>query len=246
MAMQPTAPETNRPYPPPSNVTAVLQRLRTRNMPERVDIEYLRDANVPEGTLTRTMFALRFLGLVNEADEPTPQLRAIGTSTDEEYQGILSSLVREAYGEVFSSIDPAEDSQDRIINFFRRYTPASQRSRMVIFFLGMCREAGISTLDLPRQRAMAAIPRGAQPRQPREAEPPRRRRGGPSATVETLHPTLEGLIRSLPPIGTAFLQERRDQWLAMVAAALDYLYPADAGVTGDNSIENHNTETEAE
>ena len=131
-------PETNRPYGPPSNVTAVLHRLRSRNLPDRVDAEYLRDAGVSEGTVGRTLFALRFLDLVADDGQPTQALRSIHTSTDEEYRTILSGLVREAYSDVFNVIDPAEDSQDRILNVFRRYTPASQRNRMVIFFLGMC------------------------------------------------------------------------------------------------------------
>ena len=55
------APDINRPYTPPSNVVAVLQRLRSRNLPDGIDAEYLRDAGVSEGTLGRTLFALRFL-----------------------------------------------------------------------------------------------------------------------------------------------------------------------------------------
>ena len=45
----------NRPYPPPSNVVSVLQRLRSRNLPEQIDAEFLRDANIPEGTINRTL-----------------------------------------------------------------------------------------------------------------------------------------------------------------------------------------------
>lgn len=165
----------NRPYPPPSNVIAVIQRLRSRNLPERTDVEYLRDAGVPEGSIGRVAFALRFLGVV-EDDAPTPALRAIATSTDEEYRAILAGLIRDAYSEVFEVVDPATDSQDRIVNFFRRYSPASQRARMVIFFLGMCREAGIPTLDVPRQR-MSSVSSG--PKQARSSARPARR---PSAT----------------------------------------------------------------
>ncbi len=36
---------TNRPYGPPTNVTSVLARLRSRNLPERIDAEYLRELN---------------------------------------------------------------------------------------------------------------------------------------------------------------------------------------------------------
>jgi len=123
----------NRPYPPPSNVTTILQRLRSRNLPDQIDNEYLRDASIPDGTIHRTLFALRFLGLIDEAGWLNEPLKAIHTSTDEEYQAILAGLIREAYKEVFNVVDPSQDSQDKILNVFRRYTPASQRSRMVVF-----------------------------------------------------------------------------------------------------------------
>src|SRR5581483_8199571 len=116
-------PSNYRPYAPPSNVISILQRIRSRNLNDRIDTEYLRDAGIPDGTVARTLSALRFLGLVGEAGEPTQALRTIHTSTDEEYRATLAGLLREAYAEVFNVIDPAEDTQDRILNVFRRYTP---------------------------------------------------------------------------------------------------------------------------
>jgi len=211
-------------------VVALLQRLRSRNLPERIDAEYLRDASIPEGTVGRTLFAIRFLGLIDDADEPTQALRSIHTSTDEEYKTNLGGLIRKAYGEVFEVINPAEDGQERILNVFRRYTPASQRNRMVIFFLGMCREAGIPTLDVPRQRAMgepkAAAPRARTGRASLRGAGTLRARG----TVQSpdIPPALEGLVRSLPAPGTPLSAERREQWVEMARATLTFVYPEES------------------
>ena len=226
----PGQPTTNRPYPPPSNVVSVLQRLRSRNLPERVDAEYLRDAAIPEGTVHRTLFALRFLGLINEPGEPTQALQSMHTSTDEEYRAILAGLIREAYGEVFNVVDPSEDTQDHILNVFRRYTPASQRTRMAAFFLGMCREAGIPTLDVPRHRAMArpraaagtVAPRGSVKMAAASLTATGHLRA--TATVDVA-PALDGLVKSLPAPGTPLSQERRQQWLKMAEATLAFVYP---------------------
>lgn len=230
MTTESTAGFTNRPYPPPSNVASILGRLRNRNLPEVIDAEYLRDASVPEGTNSRTLFALRFLGCINQAGEPTPALRSIVISTDEEYMATLAELIREAYSEVFVSVDPSQDDQRAIVNFFRRYTPASQRERMVIFFLGMCREAGISTLDVPRKRSSGVQPGRADPspvstpqRKTRQEPAKRAARANTSAA-----PALDGLIQSLPPIGQPFPGHRREQWIVMVRATLDYLYTEEA------------------
>ena len=239
MPTEQLAPPTNRPYPPPSNVIAIIARLRNRNLPEMVDAEYLRDASIPDGTNARTLFALRFLGLVAETGEPTAALRSVATSTDEEYQATLAKLIREAYDEVFVSVDPAQDTQANIVNFFRRYTPASQRDRMVVFFLGICREAGIPTLDVPRQRPSNA-PQGRKPT-PRAATPASTPSAGNKSAAPlvtpapSLDPTLDGLVRSLPAVGQAFPEPRRKQWLYMVEATLAFLYPEGQDIGNEDS-----------
>jgi len=218
--------DTNRPYAPPSNLISVLKRLRSRNLPEEIDVEYLRDAAVPEGTVSRTLFAIRFLGLIDEHGRPSQALRTVHTATDEEYQATLSGLVRDAYGEVFSVVDPAEEDQTRILNIFRRYTPASQRNRMVIFFLGLCREAGIPTRDTPRHRGMnesrVSSPAPTRRRKALDQHQTRAGEGGSRAT-----PALAGLIGSLPPAGSPLSAARRQQWLDMAEATLRFVYPED-------------------
>jgi hypothetical protein len=217
----------NRPYTPPSNVVSVLQRLRSRNLPERINTEYLRDAGIPEGTVSRTLFALRFLGLIDEGGLLTESLKSIHTATDEEYRAILSGLIKEAYKEVFSVVDPSQDSQETILNVFRRYTPASQRMRMVIFFLGMCREAGIPTLDVPKARSMAERAAKSEAKKPstRRASSQETIKANRPATQTGINPALEGLIRTLPEPGEALSKERREQWMKMAEATLMFLYP---------------------
>jgi hypothetical protein len=237
----PVAP-SNRPYAPPSNVVAVLQRLRSRNLPERINAEFLSDAGIPDGTVGRTLFALRFLGLI-DGDSPSTALREIASSTDEDYQRILSELIRHAYGEVFDVLDPARDDQARLVNFFRRYTPASQRERMVVFFLGVCREAGIPTMETLRRRPSSAHSLGRTARG--KAAVGRAAAGvgkgssrevptGPGAlpnaaeryeTAGGLDPALEMLVRTLPPAGTPMSDDRREQWIQMARATLAFVYP---------------------
>lgn len=225
---------SNRPYPPPSNVILVLHRLRERNLPERIDSEYLRVAVIPDGTITRTLVAIRFLGLINEANEPTEPLKSIHTSTDEEYQKILSGLIHESYKDIFNVVDPSKDSQDRILNVFKRYKPASQRNRMVIFFLGMCREAGIPTLDIPKARPMTE--RLSKPSMKRGSEKLensalKRGRGSIPIIESDINPALNVLIRSLPEPGKSLSPERLKQWLDMAGATLRFIYPENEAPT---------------
>lgn len=228
-----TATPTNRPYAPPSNVIAILTRLRERNPPSRIDNEYLRDISIPEGTISRVLFALKFLGLIEDDSSPSATMRSIATSTDEEYRETLSRTLRSAYSDVFKRADPTQEPQDRVLNVFRRFTPASQRERMVIFFLGMCREAGMQVVDAPRQRSSAAGPRLPANRQLTKASTAIKKTAGRPVniqrSVETQDTTgipaaLSLLVRSLPPEGAVLTMERRDQWLKMAEATLAFIY----------------------
>jgi len=221
----------DRPYPPPSNVVSVLQHLRTHNLPDRFDGEYLRDIGIPEGTIGRTLFALRFLKLIDEGGLLTEPLKSIHTSTDEEYKAVLSGLIREAYKDTFNVVDPSQETQDKILNVFRKYTPASQRDRMVTFFLGMCREAGITTLDVPKARSMG-MPKierkslsGMVTRASASISSSRGRVSAQKAMITGIDPALEGLIRTLPKPGEPLSEARRKQWLHMAEATLRFVYP---------------------
>jgi hypothetical protein len=147
------------PYAPPSNVTGVIRRYRDRSIPDKIDVALLTDIGVPKGNIHRTLAALRFLGLLDDDDQPTSAFTSLQMATDEEYPAVLEALLKNAYQEVFrAGIDPTKDGQSVLLNHFRRYQPASQRSRQVILFLALCREAGLSTVDAPRERTSRSLP----------------------------------------------------------------------------------------
>jgi hypothetical protein len=143
-----------RPYAAPANVIAVLKRARSRNLPERIDVDFLRLAEVPEASYRRVTVALRFLRLIDEGRRPTDTLKALAAARDEEYVNLLSAVIRDAYKEDFNRIDPAEDTNAKIVAAFQPYQPRSQTDRMVMLFLGLCREAGIPVSEAPRERKM--------------------------------------------------------------------------------------------
>ncbi|MCJ7510515.1 MAG: DUF5343 domain-containing protein [Dehalococcoidia bacterium] len=140
------------PYAPPANVIGIIRRFRERSLPESIDVDFLKDVGIPGGNAHRTLAALRFLGLVDEAGAPTAKFESLQIATEDEYRQILQGILRSSYQEAFRVIDPSKDSMMTIDNHFRRYEPISQRKRMVLLFLGLCNEASIPTLDKPRER----------------------------------------------------------------------------------------------
>jgi hypothetical protein len=148
--------DDKRPYAATANVTGIIKRTRTRNLPDKVDGDFIRLAGVPDAVIHRVASALKFLGLVTEDDKPTDTLRALAAAPDEQYREILAGAVRNAYEVDFARVDPTQDSQKQIIDAFRPYQPRSQTDRMVMLFLGLCREAGMEVKDAPRERPMGA------------------------------------------------------------------------------------------
>ena len=163
--------ELFRPYAPPANVVAVLQRVRRMNMPVKISREFLIGASISTNIVPRVSGALRFLGLVDTEDRPTDALRVLASSTEDEYQQLLEQMIRTAYATDFQNINPATDPQQKIIDTFQRYTPKSQHSRQVMLLLGLCREAGMEVFDLPRERQMQQ--RGRTKRTQRHPQPRR-------------------------------------------------------------------------
>jgi Family of unknown function (DUF5343) len=169
--MAPT--DKDRPYAAIGNVMDVLQRYRKKNFPETIDSNAMKAAGVPEGMIGRTLGALRFLGLLTPANEPTDEWRALSNLDDAAFREFLGKIVRAAFRDVFALFDPETDGQDRIRNFFQQYQPKSQIDRMVTLFLGLCAESGIPTRDTPKRRPTkaqtdAGAKRYAASRLPRE------------------------------------------------------------------------------
>lgn len=143
-----------RPYAATSNVLAVLNRARSRNLPDVIGNDFLRIAGIPENVFGRVAEAIRFLGLVNDDLSPSDLLKAIAAAPDESYRELLAGALRAAYRVDFDAIDPAKDTQAQVAGQFQRYQPRSQTARMVMLFLGLAREAGIPIRDAPRDRQM--------------------------------------------------------------------------------------------
>jgi len=225
-----------RPYAAAENVIDLLHRFRTRNLPEVIDTDYIRAAGVSEGAVARTLMALRFLRLVADSNEPTDELRSLARSTDEEYRDLLAGIVRSAYRDVFDGVDPAQATQDAVINAFRRFEPASQHYRMAVLFLGLCREAGIAVMDEPRHRRSRSAgvarpaPRAAAGRTPTIGAQTRSARTQvPSETAAAQgSAVLWGYFRRLPKPGAPFPATEQEAWLDGMKAAFALEYPQEA------------------
>lgn len=188
--------DTKRPYAATANVMAIIERCRTRNVPETIDDEVFRIAGIGPAVFGRVRQALQFLSLTRGDSTPTDLLRAMSKAPEQEYRQLLESMVREAFADDFIGIDPVQDSQVQVFESFRKYEPRSQTNRMVMLFLGLCREAGIPVKDAPRERKMTTPP--AARARPANAAPKSKTVRGASAHASAA--AAGGVVQtSLPP-----------------------------------------------
>src|SRR5688500_10520725 len=104
----------NAPYTSPSAIVTVIERYRDRGLQTPFKTDVLVKAGVAEGLAPRTLQALELLDLIDGEGEPTDQFTALRQAPQADFQERFAALLRGAYSEVFSFIDPQQDGRDRI------------------------------------------------------------------------------------------------------------------------------------
>jgi hypothetical protein len=94
------------PYAPAENVLLVIRRCREKGSLEVFKTEELPRLSVPEGNARRTMRALRFLVLIDDDGRCTPEFTRLCRASTGEYPQILAEILRAAYRDVFTIVDP--------------------------------------------------------------------------------------------------------------------------------------------
>jgi hypothetical protein len=163
------------PYAPYTSVLTIIRHIRERDLREPVTSLSITTIGVAEGNGSRTIQALRFLNLLDEGGYITPTFKLIENAPDSEYPEVLGQILRDAYKHVFMALDPATATDQQFENAFRYYQPKAQRSRMIMLFKGLCREANLisggapETISRPRTTsskplASATVSKKAQPK----------------------------------------------------------------------------------
>lgn len=148
--------DNRRPYASVSSVIAVIDRARTMNLPETIDVGFMNVAGVDGQSVSRTRDALAFLGLIDESERRTQAFEDLANVSDSEFPARLREVVEAAYAEELALVDPKIDDTDKIRGVFQKYTPKSTTAKMVSLFLGLCKAGGMEIKDPPPTRPMVS------------------------------------------------------------------------------------------
>ncbi len=151
------------PYVPASALSQFFDHIRYVKTPDKVTSGLVEDYNLPKGHAFALLSSLKFLGLVEDDGTPNPAYKALQTS-GEEFRGNLEEVVRRAYSDLFSVVDPSRNGREHIKNFFaRNYSPATAE-RATALFLDLCGEAGIQTLEEKPTTTVKGKPTPSKPK----------------------------------------------------------------------------------
>jgi hypothetical protein len=220
--------------------------LRTRfkqTVPQKVTAAYLADVlNVGEETAAKiAMPAIRKLGLIDRAGKP--QERAVRWRDDNRYKEVCAEIVRELYPEELENIAKDENDRQATEDWFAMETAAgSSAVKKMASMYFLLRDGTLRKEEEGTKRTFQNHVNSVRPSRSRitkvhdqpytvQALPGFEMPSGLNENqhVPSIPPALEGLIRSLPPAGTAFPKARREQWLQLVSQALIFIYSDEDG-----------------
>ena len=103
-----TEPQENyAPYAPAATVVNVIRRNREGStVPDPVTTDSIRLLGVPNTMTSRTIRALKFLGLVDESGTHTEAFGRLRRASTQEYPEQLAEIIRASYLRVFTLVDP--------------------------------------------------------------------------------------------------------------------------------------------
>lgn len=171
------------PYVPAATLSNFFDHVRWVSTPKKVDSGLLLDYGMPKGNIGALVSALKFFGLVQDNGTPTPAFKMIQTGGDE-FRANLEEIVRRAYADVFSRLDPSRDSREKIRNYFaRNYSPAIS-NKATILFLDLCKEAGIPVTEEVAPSTKSAQRPAPSPRKQKTSTPQTEQIASPATLTE--------------------------------------------------------------
>lgn len=151
------------PYTSYKTFRTLIDDLRTHGVPSHIDRDVLKRFSGSVGT--QLMTALRFLNLINEANQPLASLEVLVAAKEpEQWKKALASTLESAYGPVMK-IDLSRATPSALTKEFKdRYTNKDDVAKKCVrFFVHAVKDAGVELspriVNATRERRKTTAPR---------------------------------------------------------------------------------------
>ncbi|MGB8645186.1 MAG: DUF5343 domain-containing protein [Anaerolineae bacterium] len=134
------------PFAAPESMAETMEFARHPTWQRTINLALLKKMGIAQNNEAKVTSALRFLGIIDEKGEPTPEFDSLKT----DYQGTMKRLVKKAYSELFDTFTADMITRDRLLSFFGKPEQGAQRRSWL--FIWLCSEAGI---ELPNVETKA-------------------------------------------------------------------------------------------
>lgn len=217
--------------------------LRTRfqqTIPNSVTSNYVSTVlDVGQSTAAKIAVpALRKVGLIDKTGKPTSL--AIRWRDDSQYADVCKEMLQNLYPqELLHAIPQPGEDRSKVERWFANTTGAGRSAvvKMASFYQLLC-EAELNKQKEVGKHTEPKLSKSQKPKQKRD-QPSSTTPSEPTpSAVQTevisqqsslgrIHPAIEMLVRSLPPVGSSFSTAQREQWIKMARETFAFLYPQD-------------------
>jgi hypothetical protein len=218
------------PYASTENVIRVLDKVYNTGVSGPIGSDLLKQLGIGETMVSRTLQALKFIGFIDAEGNEQPLLRQFMVADEQQRAPLLQDAIREAYAVIFRVVDPAKDDRQKIWIAFKVMHPQKQWDRMVTFFLGFCRYAGMEVKDAPANRPAARVttPKGRPVR--RTPKPPTVTPQPPPSPppVPGNGTVVEKLLEKFPAFNPEWSAEVQEKWFDAFGKLQEQLQPSNS------------------
>lgn len=197
-------PGLKAPYVAFSTFLTTLAKLKEHSVPARLDRSAFH--GMSGGQIAEVRPTYRFLGLSDEADQPTKRLHElVDAFQTDAWQSVFAATVEASYRELIGELDLKTATMMTLTEQFRSKTQATGQTleKGVRFYLSALDAIGVaySPHIKARRQAVGAGPRRAPRRSPRKQEPDPDAAAPSSGAVEDrIDTAAKGMIRFPAPI----------------------------------------------
>lgn len=233
----PVTANSSGPYASIAGISLILDHNRKRGFQKTVDSDVLRRIGISDSLIPRTLQSLQVLDLIGEDGSPADVLEGLRQSPETDYQQKLQEWLKGAYADVFEYTDPSVDSETKIRDAFRSYTPTGQQDRMTTLFIGLCVAAGLRE-EAKKERKPRSTTARKKPAPNTGSTKASRMKHYDNPKSGDIPSALLGLMQSLPAEGSVWTKDKRDKFVSTFETVLDFCFE-----TGDETDHSHAEES---